>query len=470
MKRIAFLISLVFASLVSAQELVLKVPEAYSTIQSAIDAAASGDTVEVSPGQYQENIDFLGKDIVLTSLDPRDPNIVANTVIYREPQRSRRGIAYATVGNGSIVTFTQGETAEAVLSGFTIKYGYGTHLGNNEYHGAGILCIESSPTITHNVIVENLAQEGEDQQGSLNGFGGGISCIGSHAFVAYNTISHNTGFIGAGVFAVEGQPVIYSNVVTHNAAYGGGGLYIIDGLFINNTLVNNVASFVAGHIVVEPRNVYIASNILYGAEKGALLVIENQLDGDWFAYNTLYANKPADYMSFGDFSPFEGFTGQLGNISEDPLFVDAAQGDYRLQEASLCIDAGDPTFEPNMLWVDMDGNPRVSGAFVDAGAFENTKCTSPVAHAGPDQVVALGLEVTLDGSASVFCDPNGLQMFIWDQSVGPSVRLSNPRSDQPTFTPELAGEYTFELMVFDGDNVSRADEVLVTVVDEPPAG
>ena len=168
MRHISLFSLLVLASAAYGQGVLLQVPTEYDTIQSAIDAAAPGDTVEVSPGEYEENINFLGKDIVLTSLDPHDPNIVAITIIYREPQRSRRGIAYATVGNGSIVTFMQGETEKAVLTGFTIKYGYGTHLGNNEHYGAGVLCLEASPTITHNLIIENLGHEGQDQQGSLN--------------------------------------------------------------------------------------------------------------------------------------------------------------------------------------------------------------------------------------------------------------------------------------------------------------
>ena len=46
----------------------LQVPSEYSTIQLAINASTDGDIVLVEPGTYTENLDFNGKNIVVSSL------------------------------------------------------------------------------------------------------------------------------------------------------------------------------------------------------------------------------------------------------------------------------------------------------------------------------------------------------------------------------------------------------------------
>jgi hypothetical protein len=84
---------------------VLRVPGDQPTIQSAIDAANNGDKVLVSPGLYQENLDFKGKRIVVASSAG-----AAQTVIDGGQ-------------NGPVVLFATSERHSTVLQGFTIRRG-----------------------------------------------------------------------------------------------------------------------------------------------------------------------------------------------------------------------------------------------------------------------------------------------------------------------------------------------------------
>jgi hypothetical protein len=75
----------------------------------------------------------------------------------------------------------------------------------------------------------------------------------------------------------------------------------------------------------------------------------------------------------------------------------------------------------------------------------------PVANAGPDRTGAVGAQVLLDGTGS--SDPDGGPSplsFAWTQTAGPAVTLSGAATAQATFTPTVAGTYTFRLLVSDG--------------------
>jgi hypothetical protein len=113
------------------------VPTDYPGIQKAIDASKSGDTIFVSPGLYNENINFKGKAITLSSTNPADISTVENTIIHG-------------VGKNSVVNFLTGETPKSILTGFTITGGYGRingDLGTSIYWGGGSYCLRASPTI-----------------------------------------------------------------------------------------------------------------------------------------------------------------------------------------------------------------------------------------------------------------------------------------------------------------------------------
>jgi len=87
---------------------------------------------------------------------------------------------------------------------------------------------------------------------------------------------------------------------------------------------------------------------------------------------------------------------------------------------------------------------------------------APRASAGPDQTGATGVTVTLDGSGSE--DPDGHPLsWAWAQTGGAPVELSDPTAASPSFVPDLAGNYSFEVTVSDG-LLTATDAVAVDVM------
>ncbi len=100
----------------------------------------------------------------------------------------------------------------------------------------------------------------------------------------------------------------------------------------------------------------------------------------------------------------------------------------------------------------------------------------PTADAGPDQEVGEDTTVFLDGSNSF--DPDGDNLsYQWNQVTGPSVTLSDPTADKPTFEApfvESAGvSFTFELTLTDTSGLQDTDTTVVNVTlpsaNTPPA-
>ncbi len=91
----------------------------------------------------------------------------------------------------------------------------------------------------------------------------------------------------------------------------------------------------------------------------------------------------------------------------------------------------------------------------------------PVADAGPDQAVYSGAAVTLDGTGSSDPDDDVLS-YMWSQTSGDTVTLSNSTISSPTFTaPAGPAVLVFELSVTDTGSLSSIDTVNVTVTAPP---
>ncbi|MCK6561827.1 right-handed parallel beta-helix repeat-containing protein [bacterium] len=240
-----------------AQPKAIHVPEGFTTIQAALDSAAAGDTILVSPGIYTENINFRGKNIVLKSVaGPR------STIIDGKQQ-------------GSVVTFAAGEDATACLEGFTLRHGSGTVTADGKIYGGAIHCFSSSPTIRRNVMRENVVTA------ACGALGGGIAILGSSApLVESNHIYDNSVIsmcdaivnFGGGIFvAGSSTPSLYENTITRNSADFGGGVAVMDTarpLIQRNTIVRN---FRSGILVTQ-----LAQPVIGGAPRTGNDIAENE--------------------------------------------------------------------------------------------------------------------------------------------------------------------------------------------------
>gem|GEM_PF-1602956 len=429
----------------------LHVPAPYPSIQGAIDASVNGDVVIVAIGNYQENIDFKGKAITVRSSEPENRTVVEATILDAN-------------GVGSVVTFISSEGRDSILKGFTITGGVGTYndtLGEGIYWGAGVYCWMASPTIIHNIITGNLG-------GDNNAYGGGVGCYLSSVMIQNNIFKENSAFAGGGVLGIGGDFLIRNNICYDNLAGIGGGVVLIGGALTGNTLVGNSAP-TGGNVYAQPIDestpLLITNNIIAHAVEGVGLSWAGETQYDGILYNNIFDNAAGNYGDLPD------QTGINGNISFDPLFVNAANHDYHLLSDSYCINAGDPAFVPLGVEYDIDGDLRVYAGVVDIGADEYTGILKPQAEAGNDQLVyVLGTLVTLDGSGSYprNSDATGITQYRWFQLSGPEVVLSDETVVNPSFTMAVYGVYQFELIVNDGFNDSAPDTVTVNCSNVPP--
>ena len=235
-KRIFFILVLLFFLTNCCWARLISVPSDSSTIQSGINGAEDGDTVLVYPGVYYENINFLGKSIMVASnfIFDSDTNTIKSTIID--------GSQPAVPKYGSVVTFNSGEDSLSVLNGFTLQNGKATYTEESTF-GGGIFCT-SSPVILNNRILGNYAH-----------FGAGICARGEYcsAKIASNIVIQNTGIVGAGIFGEFSQPQIMENLVQGNqASYRGGGIFckLAQPIIAGNEVFDNQSAVRGGGVHV----------------------------------------------------------------------------------------------------------------------------------------------------------------------------------------------------------------------------
>ena len=318
----------------------IEVPGNSPTIQAGIDAAIAGDVVLVAPGLYAERIDFHGKAITLKSeMGPKVTTIDGQN-------------------GGTVITMHNAEGPNSVVQGFTITRG-------QEYFGAGISLLGSSPTIRGNIFLNN----------KQNGGGSGTAIDG---FVASPIVDGNE-FVGntcdsqflSGVLSFENgsSPRIYNNIIHDNPCRAINMTIPFDAapVVFNNTIVRNQTGIYVDHRISNA-NQSFRNNLIVQNGIGLEVVFSvSSFDATW-TNNLVFGNMV-------DFSGVSDLTGSDGNLMADPRFVDSANNNFHLLSGSPAIDAGTVT-GLTLPSSDFDGQPRLQDgngddlATVDIGALE----------------------------------------------------------------------------------------------------
>jgi nitrous oxidase accessory protein NosD len=294
---------------------ILYVPSQYATLQAAVAAAAGGDSILVEPGVLS------GPGNVEVVLDK--PMLVAGA----------EGAAACVIDAQQAGRVFDVRKASVTVRGLTLRGGVAGLTGISD---GGCMTVHDDAQL----VVEDCALIGNAAPGQQ--LGGAVAvCCGAKVDLRRCVVAGNVAGFGGGIHVYGGGGGASASVVectfAGNAATGsfgiskGDSLRVVQGgqLVVRDTIVRD-----------DPQT---SATPVHANHAGTLVE---------FAYCDVEGGEAGVKLGDGAL-----LTWGPGNLDADPLFKDAAAGDYRLSGGSPCIDAGDPAGAP-----DADGTPPDMGA------------------------------------------------------------------------------------------------------------
>ena len=266
----------------------------------------------------------------------------------------------------------------------------------------------SSPTISYTTFENNTSTAVT----ATGGGGGMFTTLNSYPILTNVIFSNNSAPYGGGggMSSWQGSYPSLTNVtLSGNSAQYGGAVYNYDRSspsLTNITMSGNTASRSGGGVYnTSSSKSTIQNSILWNNQDSGGSGAIAQIANDASSLSIIQSSLVQGALTSGIWDIRLGSDGG-NNLDRDPLFVDPATANYRLQTGSPAIDAGDTNLLPadssdldsdgntsELLPLDLDGHPRVVGAAVDMGAYEwaveqpptetNTPTTTPTETATP---------------------------------------------------------------------------------------
>ena len=334
----------------------------FSSIQKAIDVSANGDTVRLFTGEYIESFDFLSKQIVFESRSEELGNdiIASQTIISVGPLG---GSCIELVGQDAANV----EIKNMTFSGGQSQIGGGLYIENSSPKLSGIFVENNTAEVGGGLYINQSDVELVDITVFNNGanFGGGIYATGSSVNIVSSSLDSNLAYWGAGIYSEDSNfDIKMSNLKRNYALIEGGAVYqsgnsffVSECAIFENSGLDFGGALVSYNGLLEVQNTTIAGNVSnYGSAfnlRETALTIKNSIvweNGE----NSLYiaAGNQSSMISidFSDFYGGENYLSEnpnvilnwgLGNFDADPLFCNVSNGDFALQENSICLVASE---------------------------------------------------------------------------------------------------------------------------------
>ncbi len=397
----------------------------YTTIRDAVTYAGTGDVVVVYPGTYtgseNEDMNPNGDMVIVYGIDGPENTIISSTsanhaVLVNSDVSDFvvAGFTFTNHTNGPVyiaggssqqkVTITNckfennsntldGGAIEASGSAINITVAHSVFRGNSTPSAGGAIYAVSGASL---YAVDVLF----DDNTALIGGAVAVNSAGPLTFDRC-TFTGNEGTVQGGalnIVSANGMIEMRNSIVTQNLSGGhGGGLFIDDSTSLpptvkiyNSTIVENVATYDGGGIIVMKGSLEMKDSILFFNTAGAGLTTQLTIYDDGAAPVEVSSAVVQNCAIGGGTNPISdtgtrinapnGFiAGQQGNIIDDPQFVGGTTGGvmkYRLNSSSPCIDTGsDGSMVPTYDFLgysryNVAGKGDGTGIENDMGAFE----------------------------------------------------------------------------------------------------